>query len=130
MFKSIADQRVEQLQKKETLNFYESLAKYTPKPKVESPRNQLGKLGGLPENPPDEPLVPTAPVRPKDSGQQGPGLGIPVPSLSPTESPKPSGSTAEPAKPPAANSGVSIPTVSTSAAAKSDTAKPEASKGK
>ena len=37
MFKTVADQRLEQLQKKETVKFYESLAQYTPKPKVESP---------------------------------------------------------------------------------------------
>ncbi len=83
IFKAIADQQIERLQKKDALQFYEALAQYTPKPKVESPHSQLGKLGSLPENPPDEP-VPTPPVRAGGS-QPGPILGLPEPSLMPTE---------------------------------------------
>jgi hypothetical protein len=128
MFKTVADQRLEQLQKKETVKFYESLAQYTPKPKVESPRSQLGKLGGLPENPPEEPLVPTAPVRPERSGQQGPALGIPVPSLTPAEPVKPEAPKTSAAKPEAAKSSVSKPETVKPDAPKTSATKPEAAK--
>ncbi|MGO9111107.1 MAG: hypothetical protein ACLP9L_17935 [Thermoguttaceae bacterium] len=126
MFKAIADQRMEQLQKKETLRFYEALAQYTPKPKVESPRSQLGKLGPLPENPPDEPPVPTPPVR-GDGSSQGPALGIPVPSLTPTE-PKPEAPKSEPAKPQAAKPEPAKTDISKPDASKTEAAKPEAAK--
>ncbi|MGA2255319.1 MAG: hypothetical protein ABSG53_11705 [Thermoguttaceae bacterium] len=84
MFKPVADQRIEQLQKKDALEFYRALAQYAPKPKVESPRSKLDNLGPLPENPTDEPLVPKTPVRGEGS-QSGPIQGIPAPSLTPTE---------------------------------------------
>ncbi len=49
MFKAVAEQRIEQLQKKETLTFYEALPNTLPKAKVESPQSQLENLGRLPE---------------------------------------------------------------------------------
>ena len=60
MFKAIADQRIEQPQKKEALTFYEALAQYTPKPRSESPSGQLGNR--LAETLPDKPPEPTPPV--------------------------------------------------------------------
>ena len=122
MYKVLADQRIEHLQKKETLKFYESLAQYTPappKPKAESPRSQLGSLESLPENPPDEPLVPQAPVR-GAGGSPGP---VPEPTLTPTEPAKPKSSQTEAPKPDTAKPQAAKPDVS-----KSDTAKPEATK--
>ena len=86
-FKAVADRQIERLQTKDALAFYEALSQYTPKPRIESPR-QPGKSGPLLENPPDEPLVPSTPVRPAGS-QSGP-LGLPEPSLTPTEPAKPS----------------------------------------
>ncbi len=76
MFKAVAEERIKQLEKRDTLTFYEALAQYAPKPKVESPVSQLGKLGDLPDNPPSEPLVPSTPMR---STSGGPELGIPAP---------------------------------------------------
>lgn len=84
MFKAVAERRIEQLQKKETLTFYEALAQYTPKPKAESLRSQLGNLGTLSENPPDGPLVPTPPVR-GGGIQSNPTPDLPEPSLTPKE---------------------------------------------
>ena len=78
IYKTLAAQRIEQLRKKDALKFYLALAQYTPKPKAESPRSKLEKLGPLSDNPPDEP-VPTAPVRPQAGG------AIPAPSLTPGE---------------------------------------------
>jgi len=83
MFKVVAEQRIKQLQKNETLTFYETLAQYTPKPKAESLRSPLGN-GPLSENPPDGPLVPTPPVRGGGS-QSNPTLGLPEPSMTPKE---------------------------------------------
>jgi hypothetical protein len=78
IYKALADQRIEQLQKKDALKFYLALAQYTPKPKAESPRSKLENLGPLPDNPSGEP-VPSPPVRPQTGG------AIPVPPLTPGE---------------------------------------------
>ena len=83
MFKAIAERRIEQLQKKDTLTFYEALAQYNPKPPVESPRSKLDSLTPLPDNPTEE-MVPKTPVR-GEGAQSGPGSAIPAPSLTPTE---------------------------------------------
>ena len=84
MFKPVAEQRIEHLQKKDSLTFYEALAQYTPKPKVQSSHSQSGNLGSVPENPPDEPPVPRAPVRDPNWAPN-----MPVPTLTPkTEAPK------------------------------------------
>ena len=97
MFQAIADQRIEQLQKKETLKFYEKLAQYSPKPKVEKPHSQLGKLGALPDALPDEPLAPKAPGR-AEGTHPSPGPGLPEPTLTPKEPAKPSAQKTEPVK--------------------------------
>jgi hypothetical protein len=135
MFKPIADQRLEQLEKQGTLKFYEALAQYTPKPKAESPSSQLGKIGALP----DEPLVPQTPVR-SNSGSQGPAVEIPAPSLTPTTPAKPEAAKldstmpgVDSAKPPVAKPDTSKaespkPDASKPAAAKPEAAKPEAAK--
>ena len=96
MFKAVAEERIKQLEKRDTLTFYETLAQYAPKPKVESPVSQLGKLGDLPDNPPSEPLVPSTPIR---STSGGPLLGIPAPPSTPTEPEKPSAPPTESPKP-------------------------------
>ena len=127
MFKALAEQQVKQLEKPETLAFYENLAQYAPKAKVESPHSQLENLGELPvpANPPDE--LP-APVRPGGS-QFGPALGIPAPSLKPVlqpaepDTPKTDTSKTEPAKTQAAK-----PDAPNAEPPKSETPKPDAPK--
>ena len=87
MFKGVAEQRIEQLNKPVALAFYKELAQYKrtpPKPKVESPRSKLDNLGTLPENPTDELLVPKPPVR-GDGSPSRPIEGVPTPSLTPAE---------------------------------------------
>ena len=37
-YQAVADRQIEQLQKKDAMAFYDALAQYTPRPKVESPR--------------------------------------------------------------------------------------------
>jgi hypothetical protein len=82
MFKALATQQIEQLQKKDTLTFCRALARYTPKPKAESPQRQLEKLGPLSENPPDEPGPPKPAVQ--GGGNQPASKGqVPEPSLTP-----------------------------------------------
>jgi hypothetical protein len=72
MYKAIAEQRIEQLQKSDAVTFYRQFAAYTPpKPKVAGPQSELEKLK-LPENPPDATSAGSMP-------------GIPAPSLSPAE---------------------------------------------
>ena len=83
MFKAAAERRIEQLQKKDTLKFYEALAQYNPKPKVESPHSTLDSHTPLPDNPTEE-MVPKTPVR-GEGAQSGPSPAIPAPSLTPTE---------------------------------------------
>jgi hypothetical protein len=135
IFKAIADQRIEQLQKKDALEFYRALALYTPKPKPESSGSRPGSPGGLLENPPDEPLVPTPPVR-KDATQPGP-LGALAPSLTPlepvrpttpkTETPKTDATKPDTTKPDTTKPDTTKPPAKTeppkSEAAKSETAK-------
>ena len=119
MFKPIADQRIESLQKKSALTFYEALAQYTPKAKVESPQSQLGKLGALPENPPEAPPTPTPPVR-----SEAPSRGkVPEPPLMPAEPVKSKAPKTEGEKPQAAK-----PETPKTEPAKKDASKPEAAK--
>ncbi len=131
MFKAIADQRIEQLQKKETMEFYEALAQYAPKPKVKSIRSQLENLGNF-GNPPDELPVPTTPIRP-DGSRSGPILGIPEPSLTPTEpgkssTPKKETPKTEPAKPQAVKTDAPKPDAPKADAPKADTPKTDVPK--
>lgn len=136
MFKPVVEQQIERLKKNDSLMFYEALAQYAPKPKVESPRSQLGKLGALPENPPGEP-IPTTPARPKGS-QSGATLGLPEPTLTPTEPAKPNAPKAEapkaetpktePAKPQAVKPDDLKPDAPKSESLKPDAAKTEAPK--
>jgi hypothetical protein len=111
MFKAVAEQQIGRLQKKETLTFYEALAQYAPKPKVESPASQLGKLGPLSENPPEEPAAPKPSVR---------GGGIPEPSLTPKEPVRPATPKTAPAKPQTAKSDVPKPAAPTPETPKKD----------
>jgi len=97
MFKMVADQRIDQLQKSDALKFYEALAQYSPKPKLESPRSKLEGLTPLPDNPTDEPVTPNAPGRTGSQSMSTPG--IPVPSLTPTEPVKPQAVKPETSKP-------------------------------
>jgi len=124
MFKAVAKQRIERLQKKDSdsLAFYEALAQYTPKPKVESPHSQLSKLGPLPENPPQEP-VPTPPVRP--DGKQS---GVPEPSLTPTEPVKTTTPKTEAPKTETPKTELAKPPAAKPAAPKLDVVKPDAPK--
>ena len=125
MFTAIAEQRIERLQKKDALTFYEALAQYTPKPKMESPRSKLDSLTPLPENPTDEPLpapslTPTEPLKPQTTK---PGTSKPEdlkpeirkPGTPQPETPKPEVAKPEPPKPEA-------PKPATS---KTESAKPE-----
>ena len=88
MFKAIAEQRIEQLGKPDSLVFYDALAQYKPKPKAktetEPPKNPLQTPGPLLDNPPDEPLVPKTPVR-SGGSQSGTTPGLPAPDLTPLE---------------------------------------------
>jgi hypothetical protein len=121
MYKAIADQQIERLQKGDALRFYQALAKYSPKPKIEAPRSELEKLkplGPLPENP-EAPLVP---VRP-DASHAGVMPGIPAPSLAPDEPVKPDASKTEPVKLPAVK-----PDAPKAETPKSTAAAPEAAK--
>ena len=95
MFKPLADQRISRLnnKKKDALAFYEALAQYVPKAKVESPRSQLEKIEAA-----GKPAEPTAPVRPGSSAQPAPAAGPPEPSLTPTEPVKANTPKTEPPK--------------------------------
>ncbi len=142
MFKPIADQRIELLQKKETLTLYETLAQYTPAPKPVSPRSQ-SNTGNVPENPPEEPLVPTPPVRGEGSP---PAPILPEPSSTPsgpvipllpktdipaTELPKPDTSKnpkSEPVKPQAVEPDTSKPEPAKTDTPKTDVPKTDAPK--
>ncbi len=66
-YKAVADQRLEQLGKPETAEFYKAVAEYKPKTKKEAEKSAAGPSGKaesmtLPENPDMPPL--TTPVRP------------------------------------------------------------------
>ena len=123
MFKPIADQQIERLQKKDALDFYTELAQNKPKAKVESPRSKLESLS-LPENPPPQP-GPAAPAR-SSGNAPGPALGIPEPSLKPTENVKPNAPKTEPPKPQTAKPDVSKTDVPKPDAVKPDAPKPDA----
>jgi len=85
-YKAIADGRLAVLSKPETAEFYEALAKYTPKPKKEAeksaagPRGKAEGIAPLPENP-EEPLL-KPPVKPADSSS-GSATSVPKASASP-----------------------------------------------
>ncbi len=140
MYKPIADQRIERLQKPETLKFYEALAKYKGEPRktespqspLESPRSQLEKMGTLRENPPGEPLMPDKPPVRSEGPRTGPP-GIPGPSSTPIEPDKPPTPKAEtpktpPAKTDAVKPDAAKPETVKPQPAKPDTPKPEAPK--
>jgi hypothetical protein len=138
MFKALAIQRLEQLKKPDTLKFYTALARYVPKPKVESPRSPLGNLSL-----PDEPLEPTTPVRPDAPKTEVPKNEPPKPPAAKPDAAKPEPSKtetpkAEPAKrdaPKAAGPKTETPKAEApkseapkSEAPKTDAPKPEAPK--
>ena len=128
-YKFIATQRLEELAKPDSVEFYKALVMYNPKPKKEAektgtgasasspkpevgPRGKLESIGPLPDNPDVLPPMPQ-PVKPGTSGSgaapSGPksSAAEPVPTIPTPAAPKPTASSPVPPAPvaPAAGSG-------------------------
>ena len=87
MFKAIADQRIEQLQKKDTLTFYEAACPVHAQAEGGESSQPVGKSRPLAGKSARGTAGAEPPVRPGGS-QPGP-VGLPEPSLTPTEPVKP-----------------------------------------